>query len=144
MGDDPGFGPAKAGVEAFGGPAGAGIENEESFAGGEGRPFRMLHELGGDALAAGGAVNEQLGDFRPMRLVFRHGRDDLNGTDQRRTDKSGEQKAAALFEGGDDLAKEFLRSRTVERHETDGGTAIDAIKQDFSEIADQGTRVFGG
>jgi hypothetical protein len=94
VGDDSDGGPAEAAVEAFGGGAGDGIENEEGFFSGEGGAFGVEHEQGGDSSAAGGAMDEEFGDVGAVGLVGRRGEEDLDGSDEhggggRARDRSG-------------------------------------------------------
>ena len=73
--------PAEGLVEAFGGVAGASVEDEKSAVFGIGKFFHGLHELAGDALAAGFRMDEEFGDFGTVAAVGRGGEVELDGAD---------------------------------------------------------------
>lgn len=62
-GDAAGFAVAEGAVEGFRKVAGAGVEHEDGAVGGVGLGFDGVHEGAGEALAAGGAMHDELLDF---------------------------------------------------------------------------------
>ena len=139
--DDAYAGPAQAKVKLFGGAAGDGVQNEECFAGLDAGGFGLLHKAAGDALFTCCGRDEELGDIGTMRLVGRHGGNDLDGANDGVVQEGGKENSVAFFDRFDDGSKECFGFGLGEAiHEADGGSAGYAIEEDLCKRL----QIFGG
>jgi hypothetical protein len=130
IGDDTGFGPAEARIEPLGGASGDGIEDKQRFAGGAAGLFDLKHELGGNALAASGAEDQEFGDVGAMRLVGRGGGKDLDGSDEGGVEEGGEEDALRIFDARGGVMEEgFGFGASEVGHKADRSSAGHAIQE---------------
>ena len=96
-----------------------------------------LHQRPADAVAAGAAMHEQLGDVGAVRLVLGSGPDDLDGAHRRTVEFRDQQFAAA---GENAVAgcgpKRLGLLAGKRRHEADRRAPRDAIDEDVCERGD--------
>jgi uncharacterized protein YdeI (YjbR/CyaY-like superfamily) len=97
----------------------------------------VLHEQARNSAVACLAMDEELGDLRAMGLVRGQREDDLHRAHQPVPGECGEEQAAPSIDLGGHGLECFARLAVCERrHEADGGTTGNAVREDGGEVVE--------
>lgn len=130
VGDAAGELVAELEVELFGGAAGGGVESEERAVVFDGFDFEGLHELAGDAFAAGCGVDEELGDLGAVGLVGGRVEEELDGAEDIAL-AFGEEEAAVGHVEIEPVAAGVVEGEGED--EADAGAGVDGGVEDLGE-----------
>ena len=97
------------------------------------------HQAAAQPEPAGTAMDEELGDLRPVRLVRRHGEVEEDGPIEAAIGERREDHDLATFGPLDHPAPEGTRPLGLQRvHEADRGTALDGIDKEVCQVIEKG------